>query len=306
MGGRSVNIPAKLDANIQAIHEVARQIEGISDGDTLKELRARVEAAKAWAKAHKKIKEVRRDLLSVEVNILRRIVAIGQVEILAPNERPAAEFFHGLSADDVEDYLTEHDGVTTATGLYNTIKRIERLEQQVAFMRNRGRENALDARPPSDDADIEDARDELVSVSAALSSVLENMDSADEFTIGEMADGILDGLSTPVSSDDTFRRGFEEVCREAVRRAPALRLGATKLPRFVTARVENGKYMRIPIQAAKLWHLKDMCELRREQLKQDADALARLTELYDQLLDVDSACDESSISELVRNSMVAS
>lgn len=298
-----MNIPAKLDANIQAIHEVARHVEGISDGDTLTELRARVEAAKAWAKAHKKLKEVRRDLLSVEVNILRRIVAIGQVEILAPNERPAAEFFHGLSAADLDEYLSEHDGVTTATGLYSTIKRIERLEQQAERMRVRGRANALNAQPPSDDADIEDAQHELRSVSAALANVVEQMDSAGEFTIGEMADEILDGISAPEVGDDTFRRGFEEVCREAVRRAPAMRMGATKLPRFVTARVENGKYMRIPIQAAKLWHLKDMCELRREQLKQDADALARLTELYDQLLDVESACDESSISELVRNSM---
>lgn len=298
-----MNLPATLDANIVAIREVSQLIQEVTDPELLQEMRARVEAAKGWAKAHRKLKEVRLELLTVEVEILRRIVQLGEQEILSTRDRRAAEFFAALDESELKKYLAEHQSVTTAAGLFSTVERIQRLEEAAANRYHRGRAQAVNASPPDEDAEVDEARTERISVSAALAELVEKMDGSAGFSVSEMADQILSDVSSDRCEDESFRRGFEEVCREAVRRAPALRFGSTKLPRFLTARVATGKYMRVPIQAAKLWHLDDMCALRREQLAQDTAALERLDELRDQLWAIESATADVSIAGLVQQSM---
>jgi hypothetical protein len=101
-----------------------------------------------------------------------------------------------------------------------------------------------------------------------------------QFTVAEIAEEIIAEASLPDESvaDEAIRRGVYEVARLAVMKSPPSVLRGTTIPRLITVRTEDGKYVRIPVQNATVGHLSDMIAMRREQLAQDQAALQKLEE----------------------------
>lgn len=287
----------EIEKATTGVAELARVIANATSMIDLREVRARIEAARAWAKVHKKAKEVRLELLRVEIAALVRIAELDCLGELPKGERAAAEFFASLSSEELASYLGEHAGTTTASGLHRAVLKAQRLEEELNEARQRGRRYA--STPPETNSPgwLADA---VPSIGRVLSGMVDMYsETGVEFSVTDMADELLaDHGFEPSAVDRAFREGVVEVCRGAIRRAEVPSINGTILPKFITAKGADGRYTRIPTMNARLGHLDDMREMRREQLAQDIKALERLDEAAEKLWAVGGAHSDSLIHEL--------
>jgi hypothetical protein len=296
------------ERNVSALADITAAIKNADSIEDLKEARARVEAMKAWAKVHDLTKQLRLELLHIEVAALVRIVELGGAGTLKPSEAKAAEYLAAMDPVERVKFIDANKSATTATGLCQSVWRedeIKRHRQQSVVL---GRKMAEHPEPPPiyDEQAITAARRNSHGIAGVLAGIAdEYMSDGDEFTIEEMADRIMeDSLPDDLQEDDVIRKGVSEVCREAVRRAPTLSIGDTVIPRFITARNENNKYVRIPAMNASIAHLEDMIKMREEQIAQDQVALDRLKDVAKILRDCPGASDpDARIGSLIAASI---
>jgi hypothetical protein len=302
-------IPIKVsERNGSALADITAAIKNADSIEDLKEARARVEAMKAWAKVHDLTKQLRLELLHIEVAALVRIVELGGAATLKPAEARAAEYLAAMNPVERVKFIDGNKTATTATGLCQSVWRedeIKRHRQQSVVL---GRKMAEHPEPPPiyDEQAITLARRNSHGIAGVLAGIAdEYMSDGEEFTIEEMAARIMeDSLPDDLQEDDVIRKGVSEVCREAVRRAPTLSIGDTVIPRFITARNGNNKYIRIPTMNATLAHLDDMIMMRESQIAQDQLAVERLQKIAKMLRDCpggDNA--EARIGALVASSI---
>lgn len=288
---------AVIESAALNVEDALSEVRKLADGPALIEVRARIEAARAWAKVHGTLKTARLDLLRVEVGALAQIARLEQLSVLPKRDRAAAKFYASLTDEQVNDYLRDAgEAVTTANGLYQTLRRLEQLEQRV----DRGRHLAIT--PPVADCEVDP--DHLVGIRAALAdAVAAYTDEGLPFTVNEFATEVIDAAgASALLKDPALQQGVREVCRETIRRAPVLELEGTILPRTVTALIE-GQYFRIPIENALLLHLDSMREMRREQIDQDRAALDRLDRVAEKLRALPNASDHARIGDLLLESL---
>lgn len=271
------------EKNKGSIEDLTAAIKTADNIEDLKEARARVEALKAWAKVHGLAKEMRLDLLRIEVEALVRIVELGGAETLPAADRRAAEYLAAMSPLERTKFVNESGGATTAAGMCRSVWREEEIREHRRRSVVIGRQLAEEPAPPAafDQEAIKQARDYGNSISGALAKITDDyIRNGVEFTIDELADEIISDAALPedLSEDDTINKCVREVCREAVRRSPPLTINGTTIPRVITARNENGKYIRIPTMHATIAHLNDMILMREEQIEQDRIALQRLAD----------------------------
>lgn len=247
-----------------------------------REARARIEAIKAWAKVHGHTKDLRLDLLRLEVEALIRLAELGGLDDLSATDRRAATYLAGLSEDEREALISRRGTFTTASGMCASLWREEELERSVRMSRLRGQRFAEQPEPPAgvyDEAAIENARYYVHGVSAVLGNVLRTYASTGApFTVSDVAEQIVEEAANGAvaSEDPALMDGVREVVREAIRKGPVGSLDGTAIPKLITARHEDGSYIRVPVENATVAHLDDMVTLRREQLAQDRAALDRL------------------------------
>lgn len=299
------------ERNAGALEEITAAIKTADNIEDLKEARARVEALKAWAKVHQLSKQMRLELLHIEVAALVRIVELGGVDTLKPGEARAAEYLAAMNPTERVKFIESNKSATTAMGLCHSVWREEEIKRQRKESFVIGRKMAENPEPPPtyDEAAIKAARDNAAGVSGVLANIAdEYIDDTAAFTIEEMADRIIaDSLPEELQEDEVIRKGVSEVCREAVRRAPALSIGDTLIPRFITARNEDNKYIRIPSMNATLAHLEDMIAQREAQIAQDQIAVDRLKKMAKMLRDCPGGGDPSArIGALVAASISSS
>lgn len=287
--------------DISAILASLRLAESIED---LQEARARIEAARAWAKVHGQVKAMRLDLLRVEVEALVRIAELGGANLLPPKDRKAAKWLSDMSPEERAALVSDSGNATTAAGMCRSIWTAEELETERELNRQRGRRFATTPGRPEQADLIRLAREHVANVSAVLSDVVDTYtDTAGRaFTVNELADEVIADAALG-DLDPAVREGVREVCRTALRRSPIVEIDGTRLPRTVTARDEDGNFIRIPVENALLAHLAEMRDLRREQLAQDQAALDVLDDIDARLRAIPGATDRSRIGDLIARSL---
>lgn len=297
---------AKGRSDFDALTLAISQTSDISD---LHEVRARIEAVKAWAKVHKKAKEMRLDLLRVEMDALVRIVQLGGADTLSASDRQAAEWLAAMSEADRAAILASSATATTVAGMCRSIWREDEVRRQRDRMHTAGIRFAESPEPPPawDEDAIRRARRGYSNIAAGLADILDSYTTEGEpFTISEMAEDILrDTTYTYNEIDPAFQEGVKEVCRTAVRKAPPLTIDGTLIPQFITARLSDGEYIRVPTENALLEHVEDMVRMRAEQLAQDAAALKRLEQFRDRLRDVPGAEVDARVGDLIAKTIVS-
>lgn len=297
---------AKGRSDFDALTLAISQTSDISD---LHEVRARIEAVKAWAKVHKKAKEMRLDLLRVEMDALVRIVQLGGADTLSTSDRQAAEWLAAMSEADRAAILASSATATTVAGMCRSIWREDEVRRQRDRMHTAGIRFAESPEPPPawDEDAIRRARRGYSNIAAGLADILDSYTTEGEpFTISEMAEDILrDTTYTYNEIDPAFQEGVKEVCRTAVRKAPPLTIDGTLIPQFITARLSDGEYIRVPTENALLEHVEDMVRMRAEQLAQDAAALKRLEQFRDRLRDVPGAEVDARVGDLIAKTIVS-
>lgn len=284
------------------------EIRAASALTDLTETRARIEAARAWAKVHKQVKELRLDLLRVEVEALVRIVELGGVETLPARDRKPAKHLAGLTFDDRASLVAQSGvAITTAAGMVRAIWTAEDLEQE--RVKNKALGRALATSP-----DLADSEDDLqryikettYRVEDVLSDLVDTYASADGgFTINDLAEDVIRAASLgSTANDPDVEEGIREVCRQAVRRAPVVKIDGTILPRFVTAKSDDGHHVRLPVENATLAHLDQMIEGRRQQLAQDEARLRELETVAARLRKAPGAGPEARIGDLIAGDLL--
>lgn len=302
-------IPLSMaEKNKGAIDDLTAAIKAADNIEDLKEARARVEAMKAWAKVHGCVKQLRLDLLRIEVEALVRIVQLGGVDTLPAADRKAAEWLAKMDPLERTRLVNESGSATTASGMCRSIWREDEIREHYRRSVVIGQKLAAEPTPPAEfnQEAIELARDLSNSVSGALAGIADRyIQNGVEFTISELADEIITDAALPehLAEDAAINKGVQQVVREAVRRSPPLTINGTTIPRVITAR--NGKrFVRIPVMNATIAHLDDMILMRREQLEQDRIALQRLEDFAKLLKDYPGADDpEARIGALVASSI---
>lgn len=296
-------ISQAVQQNRSVLGGLLDQVRSMADVGDLHEVRARAEAVKAWAKVHGHVRDVRMDLLKVEVEALVRIVQLGGVDTLPSKDRRAAEWLAQMTADERASLIAKSGSATTATGMCRSVWNEDELAQRRTAMREAGIALA-DLPDRMTEGELRDARTRVADVAAVLNDLIDQYGSdSEEFTTEDMADALIEEAAIgDHASDPTLRQGVSEVCRRAIRRAPVFQVGDTILPRFITARTSEG-HIRIPVESAQVAHLADMIAMRREQLHQDRLALERLELVASRLRDIPGCTDESRIGALVAESL---
>lgn len=270
-------------------------IETAFDVDDLKEARARVKAAMAWAQAHGKIREHRRQLLRLEAAALRRIAELGHTEVLNANDRATAKYLSELTVEEIESVLDRYESLTSASG----VVRVHRAEEEQAAHRQEGRDAANNPPPPHDygwehkyghgavtQSRVEQRRD---NVAGLLEDLLAEFTSLGEpFTVEDVYEAVADRAfeGHRDSFDEALHEGLREVIRRAINGATPARVHDKPLPRTITYQMDSGRFIRVPTAYARIGHLDGMICLREKQLEQDKRALDALREVRDVLLEI--------------------
>lgn len=291
------------------VEAILMQVRTTSSLTDLTEVRARIEAAKAWARIHKQVKEMRLDLLRVEVEALVRVVQLGGVDTLPARDRKAARYLAGLSIEERATLVARSGNVTTATGMCRSIWTDQELHAERERSREMGRRLAEMPDLADDEAVQSFIRESSMRAEWVLSDLIDRMTEIGEpFTVGELADELIHkaGISADIAEDPEMEEGVREACRAAIRRQPVVRFGdGTSVPRIITAFSDSGAHVRIPVENAALRHLDQMIGARRRQLEQDAAALAELEAVAARLRSLPGAADEARIGDLLAADLLA-
>lgn len=258
-----------------------RAVETLGEARTV---RAKIEAARAWAKVHGEAKRVRLQILEMEVEALVRIFQLGGEEILTPREWRAAEWLAALDSGDRSRITSDSPAnVTTAAGLAHRLMRDEAERRDWRSEWSRG--VAIASGERVEPLPIESQY--VTNVRKSLADALDEYTEAGEpFTVADMADEVVAslGIGGEVYDHPALREGVREVCRKAIRTSAPESFDGYAIPKFITA-MHGDTYVRVPVMNATVGQLAQMITLRAEQLRQDREALADLESLHRRLAD---------------------
>lgn len=304
----ALRIPMKMaDNHKNSIAELIAGIKATTEIGDLHEARARAEALKAWAKVHGKTKEMRLDLLRIEVEAIVRIVELGGITTLPAVDRKAAQWLADMTPLDRAKFVNDSGSATTARGMCQAVWREHEVKEMRHQKYNIGKKLAEEPQPPKvfDEDGIVAARERATSIAGSLANITDRyIKNGAEFTIDELAEELIDeaGLPEEFAEDETIQQGVRDVCRRAVQNSPPLSINGTAIPRLIMAR--NGKkFVRIPVMNATVAHLDDMIAMRREQIEQDKAALQRLEEFAALVKARGGARPESRIGPIIASSI---
>lgn len=261
-------------------------VSSAATADQVNEVRARLAAAKAWAKVHKVVKQHRLDLLRIEVAALKRIGELGALDTLElAADREAAQWLASATDEEVEAALAESGGITTAASLVRKAKTFEHIRDRYAA----GASWGANPTPRGDegfngqtDEELDEDERNVRPITGILNNIVKDYTEAGvPFTAEDVADAVISAanLDGQTAGDAAFLDGVRRACRQALRGHIPESLGSLPIPRHITCRVngENDRLLtRIPTATAKLPHLDDMIAIREKQVQDDIAALDRL------------------------------
>lgn len=246
----------------EAIHAAIR---ACSTTDQAVEARAQVAAAKAWAQAHGQLRDYRQTLLLLEVEALVKVVELGGAHLLSASERKAGEWLAGKTVEERRELVRAEGTRTSVSGLCRALWADAEQKATNARAKSAGIAWASGDRQP-----LRTLIEEVIDDRAV---------SGRPFDIEDVAECV----SEDVPPDSALMEGVREVCRRTIRKAPTTEWGSTVIPKFITSRLPDGSFVRVPTPNARFADLLVMIDMRRSQLAQDEEALARLLEFKDRV-----------------------
>lgn len=283
---------------------VKRLLAEAPDPATVIDVMARIEAAKAWAKVHKKIKDIRLDLLDMEVAALVRLIELGGVELLPAKDREAAEWLAALCPGKRSQIIAESRSATTAAGLFRSVREQAEREAERETQRLAGAFTASNGGDPTDSVPASALRAQATKdVGEILSRIIEtHTDTGQPFTVEDVTDELL--VAARADVDEDFQEGVREIVRRAIRSAPSKMVDGTLIPKLLTVRLANGSFVRIPTINARVADLDDALEFRREQLRQDEIAFERLEEFVGRVKAIPGAISTDQVGDLIASTLM--
>lgn len=293
------------DQLTRLLHAVPTMTE---EGD-VQEVRARVEAARAWAKAHKRLKEVRLELLLLEIRALVRAWELGATT-LTPRESDVAEEYSHMSEQQIRGMISSFGSATTAAGLMSAARKKDKDAQRYADEVKGWTDGFTSNRPypfQNEPASLGVFEYRYAQgLAQVLAETLDaNTEDGEAFTIEDVVVGVETLLEIePSDYDPAIREGLKEVARSAVRKPHLETWNGTKIPRFITTILprtdgEHVEYVRLPVMNAKIRDLQTMIGIREEQLRQDKAALKRLQDFHTQLCQEPDVDKDSNIGDIL-------
>lgn len=248
------------------------------------DVHARIQAAKAWAKAHRQLRDLRLDLLNAEVACLVRVYELGGADMLSPVEQLAARWFASMSPGERQATIRECKSVSTAAGLYRWHKRDGLASEAREEQRDHGRADASEPSVPPEESPAARASK---SVRDVLGNLLnERTETGVPFSVEDVADDLL-AATYAGDMDEDYIEGAREIVRHAIRDTEPERIDGTLIPKLITIRTEAG-YIRIPTTSATIAHLDEWLAYRQEQAAQLVAAVDRSRKFVERVRSLNS------------------
>lgn len=267
----------------EATFEQVRQaIDSCDSPEGATEVVARVAAARAWASAHGQLRELRLQLLGLEVDALVRVIELGGARLLTAKDRKAGEYLASITHDERMALIRDSGATTTASGMVNRVlaEREEGERQQRAYAAGAawaaGSRTAYGA-----------IKDEIESCAGR------------SFEVAEIADAVADEMD---GGDESFREGVREMCRTYLRKLPPERIGDTVIPRTITSQLPDGSWVRIPTLNATVGDCLANLAMKDDQLRQDREARDRFADFVSRLTSITSD-DTASVADVLAESL---
>lgn len=300
--------PAALDAQRHALAAIGAALGQMTDPADVNEVRARVEAARAWAKVHKQTKNLRLDLLKVEVEALVRLAELDGTGLLTASEAKAATALAAMTPDERDAMLREYGSASTAAGVWRAMVRADEdaaaYREEVATWSRRFSESATDG--PTLVHEHEWIGEPMARVTrrAVRRIVEDHVYGQEPFTPQDIVDELVAGLG---EIPDAVTDGLRAVARGAILSAPTSEWGDTVIPSTITTTVdtEDGpRFMRIPVANARVSDVEQMVAYRREQVRLDLEALERLEVFLRKLAEVPGSHPGANVGDLIAGAAV--
>src|SRR5690625_6300957 len=96
MRSQSDSVNRERSKHHHQLRSVISMVKNAGSPDQVTDLRARMEAIKAWARTHKQVKHLRLDLLRIEIAALVRMVELGGLDHLSSTEAECGLYLQGL------------------------------------------------------------------------------------------------------------------------------------------------------------------------------------------------------------------
>lgn len=288
----------KTDNSLSSIKKnfvkIISEIKNTDNADFLKETMDKTKLAREWAKIQKKTEEMYEDLLRIEIECFRRIYQLKCFDVILKSERAICRFFGEKTDSEIEKIISENKG-NSASKIYRDLYYIEKMKESRQVGKSLALNEMSELYKNIEDFDTVKAIKKISQKQEnVLSFLLDHYASKGEgFTIEEFADNLLlknDTLEKDLTDElnQEVKRGIREVCRSAISSAKTIFLKDKKTPRFITCTAKtdrkNGiEWIRIPFENATLPQFMEMIELRKEQLRQDQEALNNLMQIYDEI-----------------------
>ncbi len=255
----------------EIIEGVREAIDRCNTAQEAEDALARVAAVKAAAKAYGRLRDLRVELLALEVAALVRVIELGGGSHLSAAERRAGEW---LAAQDPAERarLIKASGSGSAVGVCRAIWREQEEAQHRSHVRHLGVQWAS-GEPRNEVADA------LTQIIGRYSKV------GRPFEVADMASQLGEYVDTP---EGEFEQGVREMCRKALQRSPSEMVDGTVIPMFVTSQLPDGSWVRIPTHAATVADIQSSLEMRQRQLEEDRAALDRFRVFVNKVLAVTS------------------
>lgn len=295
-------VPADATALRLSIADALSLIANIGTEEQAKEAFDRVRLAKEWAKIRKVAREVRMDLLRLELALLRKVGQLRVLTAVPTTQRPVAEFFASKTDAQINELLAQFgEGATSPLMVYRRATAEE--DHSAARRRVTSGEYAESEHYVADETREWAVKEYAGDLKAGLAAVLEHYYEEDNegFSIIGLAEQVCDSVGLDQRSAIWgTREGLLEVCRKAVRDAPSVAVNGTEVPRFITCLDRTSpipdKWIRVPFHVATLDQLRDMVDLRRQQAATAKAVAENLVALWCEL---DARLDETESARRV-------
>lgn len=270
---RRTPYPAAVDGLLRDVSAVIRHIQAATDPGTLQDASAAVQAARAWAKAQKRLEEVRSELFRIEAEALARIAQLGQESMLSYGARRAASFLATLTSEDRQAWCAEwEESASTVRASYECYT----YERTAELQRQRGREypkapRRPDAEPGSDEAHLSAAPSQIIN-----EIINGYVATGDPFTVDDVAEAMLSNVTPPRNMyeeewRDGVREGVREMVRFALRNGECVIDSDLEIPKTITTLTYEGHrdyhWVRIPTQNATVGDVLTNLKMRDQQIE---------------------------------------
>lgn len=282
---------AKVSADLTAIRLTIANahavVAGIDNAGDAGEAYDQVKLAKEWARIRKVAGDVQRELLSLELHLLRKIGQLGAdaIRVLPTVHRANAKLLAGWTDDQIANLVRDFgDGASPNVALKRWLGDQDHRRARDRFVSG---DYLRDQRYVGDAADPEKVAAYSRDLHEGLAAILEHFyDESEDFSVWELAEQVAETVDIDLRSFDSGRtEGLLEVCRKAVRDAPPVAIAGTNAPRFVTCRDMSpaaqsiDKWIRVPFNSATLAQLSDMVALRQDQAQRAVAVAESLSDL---------------------------